>query len=417
MRLNMKKTYMEDRRPGGLVKKEAILQFVRNMGSNLFKSIQKESSLNRNMLSRSKKMSKEDLDRSTWKANLESSTLEELTQPSNPYTGRKVGITARVQAEQEAKAHWSGKKCDGCGKGFNLASSVVSCRGCHKYFHRRTKCIGTSRGIMHNFLCEVCQPLDTGTNPNKTVLDNSEDFTKENNKKYKCNKCGQECAVRFNMKRHMIRKHNNIEEDPVPGETEQENEMSEQRGKTISEILEELDLNHLTEVFEKEKIDMEVLMEMNKDELEKVGVKAFGDRHKIHKAIQHEKMEGNEKDNSKNKEAKQKKEEIQTKRKNDDPQENSKYDDEKEDDPSKQSMSVDPCSMCELAQVSPNPHVCRVCGGKVCNFYCSVQDPKSDNEQHRIHKYLTLCNIKEVKSLSEHLKNMTPLLEFRPKTM
>ena len=301
---------MEDRRPGGSVKTEVILEFLMNMGSNLIKSIQKESSLNRNMVSRSKKTSKEDLDLSTWKANLESSTIEELTQPSNPYTVWKVGITAKVQAEQEAMALWTGKKCAGCEKGFNLASSVVNCEGCHKFVHKRTKCICISKGIMHNFFCVVFKPLET-RNPNNTALDDSEDFTKESNKKYKCNKCGQECAVRFNMKRH-----NKIEEDPVLDETEKENELVEKRGKTISEILEELDLKHLTEVFEKEKIDMDVLMEMNKDELEKVGVKAFGDGHKIHKAIQYEKIEGNQKDNSNNKEVKQKKEETKTNKKN-----------------------------------------------------------------------------------------------------
>ena len=44
------------------------------------------------------------------------------------------------------------------------------------------------------------------------------------------------------------------------------------------------------------------------------------------------------------------------------------------------------CEMCRLASSSRSPHKCRRCGKVVCNFYCSIQDPDSDNEQHRICK-------------------------------
>ena len=42
-----------------------------------------------------------------------------------------------------------------------------------------------------------------------------------------------------------------------------------------------------------------------------------------------------------------------------------------------------PCDLCAGA----TQHTCRNCGIPVCNLMCSIQDPNSDNESHRIHKY------------------------------
>ena len=137
MRLNMKKTYIEDRRPGGLVKKEAMLTFLANMGSNLYKSIQKERRLKINKISRSNKdgsQSSTDVSTSTKRMSLNSSTLKELTQPSNPYFARQIGITAKKQAEKEARALWMGEKCTGCKRGFNLLSKVKKCKDCNSFF-------------------------------------------------------------------------------------------------------------------------------------------------------------------------------------------------------------------------------------------------------------------------------------------
>ena len=80
MRLNVKKTYIKDRRPGGLVKKEAMLTFLANMGSNLYKLIQKKRNL---MINKVSKIKKDDLHSSTEKSltkknSLNYSTLIEL---------------------------------------------------------------------------------------------------------------------------------------------------------------------------------------------------------------------------------------------------------------------------------------------------------------------------------------------------
>ena len=42
----------------------------------------------------------------------------------------------------------------------------------------------------------------------------------------------------------------------------------------------------------------------------------------------------------------------------------------------------DECSLCQDA----TQHICRTCAKPVCILYCSVQDPLSDNESHRVHK-------------------------------
>ena len=45
------------------------------------------------------------------------------------------------------------------------------------------------------------------------------------------------------------------------------------------------------------------------------------------------------------------------------------------------------CDLCNVAEQSRNPqHRCRLCKNVVCNLFCSIQDPTSDNQMHRIHK-------------------------------
>lgn len=48
-----------------------------------------------------------------------------------------------------------------------------------------------------------------------------------------------------------------------------------------------LQLEHLTDLFEREQITLEILVEMGHDDLKQVGVNAYGFRHKILKGIAH----------------------------------------------------------------------------------------------------------------------------------
>eukprot|EP00731_Ephydatia_muelleri_P020724 Em0013g451a len=54
---------------------------------------------------------------------------------------------------------------------------------------------------------------------------------------------------------------------------------------SVKDILKELQLEHLLDIFEKEHITMDVLMDMTHEDLNSIGVTAFGHRHKIFKKI------------------------------------------------------------------------------------------------------------------------------------
>ena len=50
---------------------------------------------------------------------------------------------------------------------------------------------------------------------------------------------------------------------------------------SVEELLSSLQLESLTDIFQKEHISMDVLVEMSNDDLASIGVSAFGHRHKI----------------------------------------------------------------------------------------------------------------------------------------
>jgi hypothetical protein len=50
--------------------------------------------------------------------------------------------------------------------------------------------------------------------------------------------------------------------------------------------------------------------------------------------------------------------------------------------------AVGPCNICYEAAKQENPkHKCRRCSNVVCSILCSIPDPESDNEMHRVHKH------------------------------
>lgn len=50
---------------------------------------------------------------------------------------------------------------------------------------------------------------------------------------------------------------------------------------SVEELLQSVQLETLTEIFQKEHITMDVLVEMSNEDLQSIGVTAFGHRHKI----------------------------------------------------------------------------------------------------------------------------------------
>ena len=53
----------------------------------------------------------------------------------------------------------------------------------------------------------------------------------------------------------------------------------------MQDVLHSLKLEHLWELFEKEDITMDVLVDMTSEDLQTIGVAAFGHRHKILKKV------------------------------------------------------------------------------------------------------------------------------------
>lgn len=61
---------------------------------------------------------------------------------------------------------------------------------------------------------------------------------------------------------------------------------------TVKDILTELELGHLVELFEREQITIDILIEMNGDDLQSIGITAFGVRHRLLKRVR-ELVQGN----------------------------------------------------------------------------------------------------------------------------
>ena len=57
-------------------------------------------------------------------------------------------------------------------------------------------------------------------------------------------------------------------------------------GISVSSFLASIGLEQLRDIFEKEQITMDILVEMGHDELKEVGINAYGHRHKILKGME-----------------------------------------------------------------------------------------------------------------------------------
>ena len=127
---------------------------------------------------------------------------------------------------------------------------------------------------------------------------------------------------------------------------------------------------------------MEMLLSMSVDDLKEcmkeIGIKRFGDRHKIVEFVLREKrVYGNSmisqtvatveepKDHPAIIESLPQVENMETLT------DNSGYD-----------TDTSGCNLCKIS----TQHFCRKCNLPVCNLFCSIPDPSSDNEAHRIHK-------------------------------
>ena len=137
-------------------------------------------------------------DASFWQV-LDETLEEEMDEGDNPYAGRKVGVSKKVQ-ERNANQWWKGAICPSCNHGFNSKSAKKQCHSCDKYTHVKTKCVTMAEDNLV-FLCRSCKPGPIMSD-NNDVLPAQDGFT--------CTACHFKTSFKYNLKRHMERHKNEI---------------------------------------------------------------------------------------------------------------------------------------------------------------------------------------------------------------
>ena len=141
-----------------------------------------------------------------------------------------------------------------------------------------------------------------------------------------------------------------------------------------------------------QKITLQILFEMEKQDFTEIGIKSYGDRHlldkliKQHKNEKHAEEEGN-KNEAEEDDKKNNRKNVKILNKRHSEEQGNKKEAEKNVNP-KNGLKV---CLDTLSLKNPQ-HKCRLCGkalSQICS--CNIQDPKSDNPQHRVHENPKHC--------------------------
>ena len=407
-RTNLKQNYQNAKAMEGADRQELVGEFLSNMGHNVVSStlVGRKTDL-RDSQDPNNMIDSVDNDTSAWQVN-EESVLEEMEEGDNPYSGRRVGISRKKQEDEELRSQqwWRGAKCPSCKCGFTARSQKKQCHSCDKFTHMKKKCI-TMAEDNTVFLCKSCKPVsdDPTTGKSKTSTDG-----------FACNICEFKSAFKYNLSRHMDSQHGELDDPAVLPEPEKElgsisvTEPTAEYPLTLENMLKELGLSNLLENFAAEGVDMDMLKSLSNEDtkecMKEVGVKRFGDRHKILQQISIEKRKGVSKKMDIPKETSFTEE--PTKEPLEDTSESvvdqstdilnrigeepvpescpvDDYDEspvEPVEEHEEESVGGVNCKLCKDA----TQHVCRTCLKPVCNLVCSEKDPSSTNEMHRVHK-------------------------------
>ena len=315
----------------------------------------------------------------------------------NPYIGRRVGISEKNQEKErlEAGQWWRGSKCPSCGLGFTARSKEKQCHSCDKYTHVKKNCISMGENNTV-FLCKSCKP--------ESRKKTTEVHTKTANG-YECQVCSFKTSFKYSLKRHIDKQHggnSQSSQEEVENHIEIEiapvvESLETFRSHSIAQMLEKVGLSNLSIKFDEQGVDLDMLIGLNNDDMKEcmkeVGINRFGDRHKILQQIQIEKRKNVSTeiietiDTPDQSIIQESGESIEndcvgdlldgTEEENEEANENESFDDQTNDN------SRVECPLCR----DSSQHCCRICGKPVCNLFCSVPDPRSDNESHRVHKH------------------------------
>ena len=155
----------------------------------------------------------------------------------------------------------------------------------------------------------------------------------------------------------------------------------------LSKFLEKENLQHLFELLKKEDITLDLLMVMDLDDLRRLRSDlriSWGDQYKIEKGILNQRAAAHTDPIESNDErtAPPSSEDLPSVS-----VQNISSEPSSSETAEEVSFLQETCDLCNVAEQSRNPqHRCRLCSNVVCNLFCSIQDPTSDNQMHRIHK-------------------------------
>ena len=228
---------------------------------------------------------------------------------------------------------------------------------------------------------------------------------KAQNSSLSCDFCDYSTKAKYNMQRHMDRKHGDAEKNGTS--SKQERKKPE---VTLDTLLNSIGLENYAANFLEEKVDLKLILDLSEEDMRRLLVDfniKWGDRYRFEKAINEVKeskpveKNGNGEDSH-----------IHIEQNTGDALEPSgetllqehtevsdmdiPLDEESSDvhitlqsdttEEENESGSRN-CSLCETAEKeSAYKHYCRKCGKVVCSVFCSDQDLSSDNETHRVHK-------------------------------
>ena len=300
------------------------------------------------------------------------------------------------ETTRRSQPWWKGASCPSCTKGFNSRSKKKQCHQCDKYTHMKAQCVsaGDDSAV---FICKACKLTsnDTAERSEEVLRQTADDG-------FKCKGCKFRSAFKYNLKRHIDNHHGGIAE-PIQ-KTElivlqeipevAQDKVIQAKKHTIGSLLGVLGLDRLKTL--PEGVDMEMLLSLNRDDLKDclkdVGVLRFGDRHKISEKLLKEKRNSvetaigvsvnhSDPEPENISSGSEMTADVDILEKDIDEEMPNDANVNMEDDNFTESPSTKQCELCDKSK-----HPCQKCGKHVCNLFCSIPDPSSDNEMYRIHK-------------------------------
>ena len=361
----MKKMYLAKKRKGN----PDIGSFLSNMGHNVMASIfcGKSNEVKKTLNSRTSLVFENNHDVSTWIPENEKE-LSVLEHEEKPYYQRKVGQTRRRQEEEDiiSRIPWLGKKCPSCNHGFNRTSNIVQCHSCDSFTHKKSSCLVSANDDLI-FHCKKCKTPENQMKPKPVeALD--------------CKLCNYKSNTKFNLERHIARKH---KDGSLPNDS---------TSLTLQMVLDDAGVGGLSGKFKSEGIDIKLLLDLHLDDLRRMLKDLeinWGERYKIEKQIdvvkKGKKTIEYETPHEMIAHVSKSAKEITIDVSNSVTLEEIP---EIAHEMEKDEEEVIPCDLCTKAAKQNNPqHKCRICSKVVCSILCSIPDPKSDNEMHRVHKH------------------------------